>query len=390
MASPSDCSAHRAECASGGTHAASVVWNKVRRVLLASVVYVVILAASVWTTKALRTTDGATGVTDTHRDAARSCVLKPSGEALCDVGGLVEAKGVLRRAILFPLKYPNIFFHGPLPLRPPRGVLLHGPPGTGKTMLVRALASESNVPFLSLSSAALESKWWGESGKLIQAAFEVAREMQPCILFFDEIDGIGRARSGEDQSCVYAFKTELLRNLDGAEQHSAAVVVVACTNCLQLLDPALRRRLPLLVPVNPPDEEARREILARLTRDETPPDAPDEGDALDWVAKRTPGFTGSDLAALYAEASAARLERVDVPAVLAAGDVSDGASLLAHVGRLRHDHWRVALQSGRPAFRETGDASPPCRLQRTAEGSSRQEDDGTSLQEALQNGGATG
>ena len=278
------------------------------------------------------------GAAGSHAAAIRACVVRPTGETLEDVGGLESIKEALRRAVLLPLRHPEVFYRGPKALRPPRGVLLHGPPGTGKTMLARALASESGVPLVALTSAALESKWWGESSKLIEAAFRVARtELQPCILFFDELDGMGRARSEQDQACTYSFKTELLRNLDGVEgDQGAAVMVLACTNCPQALDPALRRRFPRVLHVDKPDARARLSILHALSKE----DAVDAA-ALEAVARVTVGSTGADLAALYAAASAARFDSATaMDAALQAG--ADGAELVARAGALGRAHWLSA------------------------------------------------
>ena len=96
--------------------------------------------------------------------------------------------------------------------------IIQGPPGTGKTMLARAIAGEAQVPFFALTLATLESKWHGESVKLLEAAFRLARRVQPCILFFDEIDGMIRRRSGLDDSHVYAFKTQFLMHMDGVRK----------------------------------------------------------------------------------------------------------------------------------------------------------------------------
>ena len=208
------------------------------RVVLGVLYAVVATVASVLLARFLKE-DGMMG--DGFDATIRGCLATPTNESLDDVGGLAAVKDELRKIVLLPLKYPDAFFKGPKALHPPRGVLLHGPPGTGKTMLARALASESGVPFVALTSATLESRWYGDTPKLLASAFRLARdEWQPCILFMDEIDGMGRKRSDLDQACVYSFKTELLRNMDGVQD--AAVVVLACTNCPDSLDPALRRR----------------------------------------------------------------------------------------------------------------------------------------------------
>ena len=193
------------------------------------VVYLVLALMTIFAAGKLAKPDEGHGVTSEHTRAIRACVVPPGTETLDDVGGLSEAKAVLRRTVLLPLRHPETFFAGPKALRPARGVLLQGPPGTGKTMLARALASESNVNFLSLSSATLQNKYWGESSKLVQAAFELARtELQPCIIFFDELDGLGRTRTESDQACDYQFKTELLRNMDGIDAQHRDAALVAC------------------------------------------------------------------------------------------------------------------------------------------------------------------
>ena len=309
-----------------------VMWR-----VVAIVVYAVIASiVSVMAAKYLKED----GSSDGHASSVRAMVTRPSGTSLDDIGGLTQVKEDLRRVVLLPLQYPSIFYGGPKAIRPPSGILLHGPPGTGKTMLARALASESNVPFLALHSAALESKWWGETPKILQAAFELARkELAPCLLFFDEIDGLGRARNESDQSCVYSFKCELLRNLDGvADTSSAPVMVLACTNCPEALDPALRRRFQRVFKVDKPTRDERFDILWVLVRDEAVVDE----EVLGRVATAADGMTGADLAALFADASSARLD-ADLARTLQT--VATGADLLAQLGPLAWEHWRHAASS---------------------------------------------
>lgn len=331
--------------------------KKKRAVLVSLAVYIVITCAVAIAVDYVTKNKGGHGVGTDHQRAIRDCVVKPSGEKLDDIGGLKDVKDDLYRNVIVPLQNPDVFFKGPKALRPPKGILLHGPPGTGKTMLAKALASESGVNFLALSSATLESKWWGESAKLVQAAFELARtELKPCIIFFDEIDGMGRARSEQDQACVYSFKVELLRNLDGIDgtDGQSPVMVLACTNCANSLDPALRRRLPHVINVGKPDKASRLDILNKLTRDEigSGTETVQNGkvsqkiNTNDRVAEITEGYTGSDITALYSIASSIRLSEANIPKLLGKlnPEAPSGQDFMKMVGPLRLKHWDDAFK----------------------------------------------
>ena len=271
-----------------------------------------------------------------HADTIRKLVTRPSGEYLSYIGGHDAIKRDLQRSVLAPLKHPNVFFTGSPAVRPPTGVLFHGPPGTGKTMLARALASESGVPFLALNNAVLESKWWGESPKLLASAFKVAKEeLAPCIMFFDEIDGMGRTRCEQDQSCVYSFKCELLRNIDSVQNEP--VMIVACTNTVQSLDPALRRRFPKTIEVGRPDLSQRLAILKVLSQEETFLDIT----MLDSVAAASEQRSGADLKSLFAEASNIRMEGLSVDL----STLKSGDDLLNLLGPLTWEHWVQAFQN---------------------------------------------
>lgn len=258
-------------------------------------------------------------------------VSTPDGPSLSEVGGLCEIKRQLHVDVVLPLTYPRLFFDGPALLRPPRGILLYGSPGTGKTMLSKAVAHAAKVPFLCLTPSSLESKWFGETPKLLEKAFTLARtKLAPCVVFLDEIDGMGRRRSEEDQACVHSLKTELLRNLDG-NGSAAAVSVIACTNLPSMLDPALLRRFPRRIEVPKPTRAERESILRVML----------EGDAslAPLLAEHTSGMTGSDLRALCGHASSSRLRGVDEHV----HESSDGEDLLRRLGPLTVHHFAEFL-----------------------------------------------
>jgi transitional endoplasmic reticulum ATPase len=209
------------------------------------------------------------------------------------VGGLAEAKQELREAVEWPLKHSGLFEAAGID--PPRGILLHGPAGTGKTLLAKASATESGVNFISVKGPALLSKWVGESEKGVRETFRKARQTAPCIIFFDEIDAIAPRRgSGGDSHVSERVVSQLLTELDGIEEVKG-VVVLAATNRLDIIDPALLRpgRFDSLIALSPPDRAARREILqvhaCRL------PIAKEVD--LDLLAEEMEGFVGADIAA---------------------------------------------------------------------------------------------
>lgn len=259
-----------------------------------------------------------------------SCAVDPDQieETLDHVGGLSQIKEEIRAHILLPLRHPAVFFGDAPELHPSRGFLFYGPPGTGKTMLARAIAKEANVPFLALGLAALEQKYYGESSKMVRAAFAHARRVQPCVLFFDEVDGLCRRRSDQDQACVYGLKTELLSALDGLSSGAGgrpaeAVVAIACTNCVASLDAALLRRLPRRFEVGLPSLDERADILRK--RGLSKPLAR-------LAASRTEGKSGSDLAELVRRANGFRLrDQCADAAFVARLETADSAADVADV-----------------------------------------------------------
>jgi len=216
-----------------------------------------------------------------------------------DVGGLEEIKRVLKETIEWPLRYPDLFKKANT--NPAKGLLLTGLPGTGKTLLAKAVASESGVNFISVKGPALLSKWVGESERGIREVFKKAKQASPCIIFFDEIDAIAPTRGASaDSHVTERVISQLLTELDGIEELKG-VVVLAASNRPDIIDPALLRagRFDFQLELPIPDEKTRLEIFEVHTRDK--PLASDVD--LGSLAKLTEGMVGSDIEAASRRAS---------------------------------------------------------------------------------------
>ncbi|MEM4672176.1 MAG: CDC48 family AAA ATPase [Sulfolobales archaeon] len=214
-----------------------------------------------------------------------------------DIGGLEDVKQQLREAVEWPLKNPQIFEK--MGIRPPKGILLYGPPGVGKTLLAKAAATESEANFIAVNGPEVLSKWVGESEKAIREIFRRARMVAPVIVFFDEIDAITPVRGRDASDVTDRIVNQLLSEMDGIKP-LRGVVVIAATNRPDLIDPALLRpgRFDRVIYVPPPDKKARLEILKIHTR--RIPLASDVD--LEKLAEMTEGFSGADIEALVREA----------------------------------------------------------------------------------------
>ena len=178
-----------------------------------------------------------------------------------DVCGHEETIQTLRDSVLFPLQH-NLEDVCPL-LQPSNGVLLHGPPGTGKTMLAKAICKELCCKFINIDVSVLENKYYGETSKLATAVCSLARKLSPCVVFFDEIDGLLSQRSATDQSFVQGLKSTLLSNMDGMRNRSEPVVFIGTTNSLHMVDSALKRRMRTHIKVDLPDAATIEQLLKK-------------------------------------------------------------------------------------------------------------------------------
>jgi transitional endoplasmic reticulum ATPase len=216
-----------------------------------------------------------------------------------DVGGLEETKQELKEAIEWPLKYGEIFEYSGV--NPPKGIMLYGPSGTGKTLIAKAVATESEVNFISVKGPELLSKWVGESERGVREVFRKARQAAPCIIFFDEIDSIVPPR-GRDlgTNVTERVVSQILTELDGLDSLKD-VVVIAATNRPDMIDPALMRpgRIDRILYISNPDKEAREAILAIHT---TGMPLVEDVD-MDKLAELMEGYSGADIAATCQAAS---------------------------------------------------------------------------------------
>jgi transitional endoplasmic reticulum ATPase len=236
-------------------------------------------------------------IKDIMPSAMREVYLESPDIPWTEIGGLEEVKRELQEAVEWPLRYPNLYKE--LGHTIPKGILLHGPSGTGKTMLAKAVATESEANFISVKGPELISKWVGESERGIREIFRRARQASPCVIFFDEIDSIAPTRGGGMEGGVHSsterMVSQLLTEMDGI-QEIHGVVVLAATNRVDMIDTALLRpgRFDKIVYVPKPDVKTRQRILEIHTKGK-----PLSRDVdLRRIAELTEGFSGADVSAV--------------------------------------------------------------------------------------------
>lgn len=256
-----------------------------------------------------------------------------------DVAGLEKAKQTLLEMVILPTKRRDLFTGL---RRPAKGLLLFGPPGNGKTMLAKAVASESNATFFNVSASSLTSKWVGEAEKLVRTLFMVAISRQPSVIFIDEIDSIMSARLANEHDASRRLKSEFLVQFDGVTSNpDDLVIVIGATNMPQELDDAVLRRLVKRIYVPLPDENVRRLLLKHKLKGQA---FSLPGEDLERLVKETEGYSGSDLQALCEEAAMMPIREL-------------GTSILTiranQVRPLRYEDFQRALTVIRPSLHKS-------------------------------------
>ncbi|EEB18887.1 vacuolar sorting protein 4A, putative [Pediculus humanus corporis] len=223
-------------------------------------------------------------------------VEKPSVK-WSDVAGLEGAKEALKEAVILPIKFPHLFTGKRIPWK---GILLFGPPGTGKSYLAKAVATEANnSTFFSVSSSDLVSKWLGESEKLVKNLFELARQHKPSIIFIDEIDSLCSSRSDNESESARRIKTEFLVQMQGVGNDMDGILVLGATNIPWVLDSAIRRRFEKRIYIPLPEEPARLTMF-KLHLGSTRHTLTDED--LRQLAAQTEGYSGADISIVVRDA----------------------------------------------------------------------------------------
>jgi transitional endoplasmic reticulum ATPase len=247
--------------------------------------------------------------------AMREVLVETPSTKWTDIGGIEPVKRDLKEAVEWPLKFPDSFSR--MGISPPKGVLLYGPPGTGKTLLAKAVANESEANFIQIKGPSLLSMWVGKSEEGVRKIFERARQVSPCVVFFDEIDSIANKRGGgmsNGSKVTENVLNQLLAEMDGIEDLTN-VIVIGATNRPDILDPALMRpgRFDRIVYVPVPEKKGRLQILDIHTKNMP---IENKKKIIETLAEETDGYTGADIEALAREAAMLALrENIDTKKV---------------------------------------------------------------------------
>jgi ATPase family AAA domain-containing protein 1 len=222
-----------------------------------------------------------------------------------DIGGLSDIIEDLRESVIYPLTLPELYSTSSSLLSAPSGVLLYGPPGCGKTMLAKALAHESGACFINLHISTVTNKWFGDSNKLVNAAFSLARKLEPAIVFIDEIDAVlGTRHSGEHEASSMV-KAEFMTHWDGLSSANTSgqpqrILILGATNRINEIDDAILRRMPKKFPVALPNASQRSKIIKIILRDTR---LDKENLDLEYLSRVMAGMSGSDIKEACREAA---------------------------------------------------------------------------------------
>ncbi|MCY3411496.1 MAG: CDC48 family AAA ATPase [Candidatus Heimdallarchaeota archaeon] len=235
-------------------------------------------------------------LTEVSPSALREVFIEVPNISWDDIGGLESIKEQLKEAVEWPIKYRDIFEH--LEAKPPSGILLFGPPGTGKTMLAKAVANEAEANFISIKGPELLSKWVGDSEKGVREIFRKARSATPCIIFFDEMDSIASSRNSNSSEVIKRVVSQLLTEIDGLEEMKD-VMILGATNRPDLIDAALLRpgRFDKSIFVGNPDYDSRVGILKVYLKEKF-----SETVDMEYIAEQTEGYSGAELSYVISHA----------------------------------------------------------------------------------------
>lgn len=230
-------------------------------------------------------------ILNSHEESLLSMIVFPEDidVDMEDICGHSETKGLIQNMVLKPLSKDYVKCHELL--EPPNGIIFHGPPGTGKTMMAKAIAKQLQGIFINFEMSSIENKMFGESGKLIKALFTLAEKIKPCVIFMDELDGIAASRNPFDQSFVTGIKTFMFAQLDGIVKKDSNILFIGATNKLCDIDSAMKRRLRLHIPIDLPDSDTRKDMFIKNLKEPIEIDC----EAIDLLVKDSELFSGSDI-----------------------------------------------------------------------------------------------